>query len=351
LRAQDYLDFYRHHYRSLYSAAAVPDEDFVREQISRGRGVRRWVEDLCGSVAGWRVYEVGCGAGGILKAFAEAGCRVCGCDFDAAYLAAARRLEIEVFVGGSEAFCGQPPADLVILSHVFEHFWDVRGDLARLRRILAPHGLLYVEVPGIFALRAWRHGDFTRLAQTAHTMHFTLATLTHALERHGFVLISGDELVRALFAARRSTLADIQGAHLRLLENTCSEDVRVSPASFRQAYLRARWENIGHQIGAAETVALYGAGRHTRYLLDCLRGAPGPRVSVILDDESTRNGSNLDGIRVTNDLLGEAQPPAAIVISSDSLETRLASSAHTRYGARWPIFRLYDGLPPGPYPA
>ncbi len=349
LRARDYTDFYRHHYRGLYSSSAEATDEFINEQISRGRALVHRIEQLRGPLEGSRVYEVGCGAGGILRAFAEAGCAVAGADFDTAYLNAARRLEVDVAEGGTDTLEGRPPADLIILSHVLEHFWDIPRDLERVRAALTAKGMVYVEVPGLFSLREWRNGDFGMLAQTAHTLHLSLASLTRLMGRHGFELITGDEYIRSLFGRDASVLADVQDAHLRLLEESVQDHHAVGDASFRQAYLRCRWENLGLRFGPGSRVALYGAGRHTHYLLDTIRNAPGPTVSVILDDSPAKQGTTIDGIPVSGELSVD-DSPAAIVISSDNYETSLCALAERAYGSRLPIVRLYDGLPPGPYP-
>lgn len=356
LRPEDYEDFYREHYRALYSCSARPTAEFVREQASRGRTIRSWIEQTCGDLSGLRVVEVGCGAGGVLSAFAEAGCTVAGCDFDREYLAAAERAGIRVVEGGCAALEDLGPADLVILSHVLEHFWDVRTDLRRIAATLAPGGRVYVEVPGIFSLRTWRRGDFRLMAQTAHTLHFCLASLAQVLAGAGLRLLTGDEFVRALFAPDAATAADAALRHLTLLEAQLPPGgnglASVEPGvDFRREYLRARWESLGLRLGTGARVALYGAGRHTRYLLECVRGAPGPRVAVILDDDPQLAGRRLDDVPIVTDLPRDPGSLQGLVISSDVHERALARRAARRFGPGMPIFCLYENLPPGPYPS
>ncbi|GAG10694.1 unnamed protein product, partial [marine sediment metagenome] len=231
-----------------------------------------------------------------------------------------------------------------------EHFWDLSTDLDNLRRTLKDDGLIYVEAPGIFGLRDWREGNYTLLTQTAHTLHLTLASLTRLMQQHGFVLITGDEYIRSFFALDSKTLSDVQLAHLSVLERTQARQRAAGTAGFRQAYLRCRWENLGLRFGPDANVALYGAGRHTEYLLDSIHRAPGPIVSVILDDDPAKEGTTLAGVPVTNDLGDRASSPSAIVISSDNYEAQMAAAAERRYGSHLPIIRFYEGLPPGPYP-
>ena len=89
--------------------------------------------------------------------------------------------------------------DLVIYSHVLEHVLDVGAELDRLRGVLAPSGIVYLEVPGIKRLDAGYEDDFLRYLQNAHCYHFSLVTLTNLLAGHGFERIAGDDLVRSAF--------------------------------------------------------------------------------------------------------------------------------------------------------
>src|SRR5690606_37611849 len=100
------------------------------------------------------------------------------------------------------------PADLVIYSHVLEHIPDVRDELRRIRSLLAPGGLLYVEVPSARHIRRAYRGDFLRLLQNAHTFHFTLRSLRNLLLAEGFECLQGDETVRAVFRASETAASE-----------------------------------------------------------------------------------------------------------------------------------------------
>ena len=144
--------------------------------------------------------EVGCGAGGILAAFRDRGFDVQGLDVAADRLAYGRERHRLDLVAGTlaEVEPGRRP-DLVIYSHVLEHVLDVGGELDRLRGVLAPGGIVYLEVPGIKRLDAGYEDDFLRYLQNAHCYHFSLVTLTNLLAGHGFERLAGDELVRSAF--------------------------------------------------------------------------------------------------------------------------------------------------------
>jgi 2-polyprenyl-3-methyl-5-hydroxy-6-metoxy-1,4-benzoquinol methylase len=76
--------------------------------------------------------------------------------------------------------------DVVTAFQVFEHMVDPAGDVARIRRLLKPGGLLVIEVPNIdtasVKLLKAKHRHFVE----DHVSFFSAKTLGHLLERIGF---------------------------------------------------------------------------------------------------------------------------------------------------------------------
>jgi hypothetical protein len=123
-----------------------------------------------------------------------------GCEYSQAYAQEAQRLGVDARVGGMETLGGIEP-DVIILSHVVEHFADMPRELARLRGLCGPETLLYVEVPGVMTIheRPQYSFELSQYFTLAHTYHFTLTTLTAAMTRAGFARVYGDEEVRTVF--------------------------------------------------------------------------------------------------------------------------------------------------------
>lgn len=200
MRPSDYDDFYRRHYRGLYSGSEQPTGSFFDQQLGQGRIILRWLaeRDLLGRRGG-TVLEVGCGAGGILAAFDRRGHKTLGVDLGEDYLERGRAAGLDLRQGGVDTLPDEPLADLVIYCHVLEHVLDPRGELEHIRRRLRPGGLLYVEVPGV--RNAWRayQGDLLSYWQNAHLWHFSLGTLDNLLGLGRFSRIQGTEYVRAVY--------------------------------------------------------------------------------------------------------------------------------------------------------
>lgn len=90
-------------------------------------------------------------------------------------------------------------------------------------------------------------------------------------------------------------------------------------------------------------VCVYGAGKHTRRLGEALM-APPVDVLGIIDDNPALTGSSLWGYPILSGSAAAALGPEAIVLSSDTIESRLAEAAEAiagPIGAR--VIRLYAG--------
>lgn len=73
--------------------------------------------------------------------------------------------------------------DIIVMSHVLEHFYDPNTALEKCRTILADNGILVIEVPNI--LKPFRSLDRYFL-RYVHPSAFSLQTLQAMLEKHGF---------------------------------------------------------------------------------------------------------------------------------------------------------------------
>jgi SAM-dependent methyltransferase len=217
--------FYADDYRALYVGGTGVPEWFFSWQTQNGQKILDFVRGSRPDFAGSTVFDVGCGAGGTLLPFRAAGCRVFGCDTGRDYLERGKSEGLTLEFG--EAPCLRPhgPADLVILSHVLEHLPHPLASLSQVRDLLAPQGLLYVELPGIFSILR-TYGDALLFLQNAHLYHFTLETLSALLARAGFRLVKGDQLIRALYEpAGAPPEVGVGGQAWRVLSYLCWAEV------------------------------------------------------------------------------------------------------------------------------
>lgn len=117
--------------------------------------------------------------------------------------------------------------------------------------------------------------------------------------------------------------------------------------AFLVPYIRARWELLKTQLPLGKKFALYGAGAHTRWLLNVTRDLSDLRPTVILDDEPKTRA--IDGIPVCHPSDVAADDLGLVLISSDQWESLMVGRCRDWFGGRVMIERLYEHLPPGPY--
>jgi len=121
------------------------------------------------------------------------------------------------------------------------------------------------------------------------------------------------------------------------------QDGKLRESRLTQCLLRMRWEGLKP---VHRQVCLFGAGSHSRWLLDCIKGAKGPEVVAILDDRSELD--ELEGIPVMRP--GALDTPLPIVLSTDVHQQRMRARCHELFGTDRCTIDLYEGCPPGPYP-
>ena len=159
------------------------------------------------------MLEIGAGTGSVLEELVASGredgrtLNVLGTEFSRECIALAAERSIPMVKGGfAEVIATGQRFDLVVLSHVFEHFIDLSDALASLRKVLSPTGIAYVEVPGVMSLhdRPVYGFDYIRYLTHAHIYQFNLTALTDVFARGGFERLVGNEQVEAVFRATDS---------------------------------------------------------------------------------------------------------------------------------------------------
>lgn len=162
------------------------------------------------------VIEIGCGSGLKLeeiKKFFEINniqVNVFGCDYSENAIKKAKEKHIEVYKGSVDSLIGKT-ADIVILSHVVEHFTDIKAEFEEIKKLLKMESFLYIEVPGVGELINKSEYGYNYLVYSvmAHMYNFNLTSLRSVIEPLGFEFIAGDEYVRSIFCYNPSHLSGV----------------------------------------------------------------------------------------------------------------------------------------------
>lgn len=212
---RDGADYFYHNYWGKIQWKGNPEKNFIDRIKPRAYAWKRFA--FVGLILGAHlrnlqtVFEVGCGDGCNLFPYYLAGKETKGCDLDDNFLIPGRRSGLDLRQGHIEVLkeCHRK-ADLIIISHVFEHMLDLDKEIEDIKNIINPGGYVYVEVPGLLN---WNRCHSQQLKedgyesgnnlmmylQFQHNYHFDLYHLTSFWTRHGFKLVRGDEWGRAVF--------------------------------------------------------------------------------------------------------------------------------------------------------
>jgi SAM-dependent methyltransferase len=146
--------------------------------------------------SGYRVLEVGCGTGNVLRVLDRA-CRhghVVGMDLFAEGLHyARRRTTVPLVQGDMHRAPFSVPFDMIGLFDVLEHLPDDRRVLADLHGMLQPGGVLILSVPAHQSL--WSYFD----EAACHCRRYTLPELESKLREAGFTIEYATEFMSVLF--------------------------------------------------------------------------------------------------------------------------------------------------------
>ena len=160
-----------------------------RAQWTKESGVR--LDWVARHRATGTLVDVGCGTGELVAVAAGRGFEAHGVEPSALGAAETRKLGGATSVAPTvDAWARAHPdrtADVVTLFHVLEHVHEPGAFLAGIHGILAPDGLLFLEVPNFGSAAARRDPvAWTGTAISDHVLHYTGASIERVLGDTGF---------------------------------------------------------------------------------------------------------------------------------------------------------------------
>jgi 2-polyprenyl-3-methyl-5-hydroxy-6-metoxy-1,4-benzoquinol methylase len=165
--------FYAEDYDALYRGRKKSDLRTFSFQYKRGKRIINFIKkyDSVFSFDRKLVLDVGCGTGGVLAAFKDAGAQVIGFDLgaDLEYGVKVHRLCLNR--GTIEGYHETQKPDIIIYSHVMEHLPFPQEELKRIKKVCHEKTLVYIEVPGVLSMHK-SEGDFMLYLQNAHLYTF-----------------------------------------------------------------------------------------------------------------------------------------------------------------------------------
>ena len=181
--------FYKSDYRDIYDYGLNRNDEFNSGK-EVGESIKQLLYDYDADYN--VVFDIGCNMGQHLSAFEDK--ETYGVDYCKESIGYGKDKGLSVFHGGIEVLEKlNKKADVIILSHVLEHFIDIEKELDRISKLLNPDGFLYVGVLGSYS------NYFPAIVQNAHNWQFTSNSLTYSMECCGWQPWHCDSTIHSLW--------------------------------------------------------------------------------------------------------------------------------------------------------
>ncbi len=151
--------------------------EVMHEAVRYTRSISGLIEDAWPENA-TNILEFGAGDGAFVRQFRAAGANVDCVEIDGKLRAGLQKIGGNVF--GDIREVASQSYDFIYSINVLEHIPDLVAEVAELRRVLKPGGVLFVFVPAFKMI--WTSLD----TEVGHVTRFTRGSLTSALQQGGF---------------------------------------------------------------------------------------------------------------------------------------------------------------------
>ena len=101
----------------LFTSSPQAPDDFFQEQVTHGKQIYKFVISEFNNKDNLTIFDIGCGAGGVLIPFRDEGYLTYGCDMGNEYLRKGRQANLILEEGNEDSLKKYEKADLIILSH------------------------------------------------------------------------------------------------------------------------------------------------------------------------------------------------------------------------------------------
>ncbi len=305
-----------------------------------------------GSPAGQSVLDVGC-ADGLFSVWAarRGASRVLGVERNvynyehACFVRHAANLDNVSFVNGPvESVDASEPFDDVFALGLLYHVIDPVGTLHKLRRVCRDRLFATIAID----LDADDDAPMARLDRYMTDGHgfwsFNVAYVRQIFETAGFEIETEEVTDRhepsgrpnGLFITARPGSASDHHIFAPVIDQEFPPSIER-----RREAIRRVWPVLGERFSGP--VALFGAGRHTPWLLEQTADLAGPRVVCVLDDRPPSAGT-IGEIPVRKPHPDDAGKFDAVLVSSWFQHETIEKRCRELYGDRLPIISLTSSM-------
>ena len=186
-------NFYRTNYRKYYESIETPTDEYVAKGpfIPRANFVVEKLAEHLDVKAEFKLLDIGCAEGSLLKRIGDTfpNALLYGIEPDPNFGEYARQTtRATISTGDFEELLGAEDLtefDVVTFTHVLEHILEPHEFLQRIKKIMKPNALCYVEVPNIHNKRTKGRGHI----HLGHVLSWSPQNLKWLLLKNNFGIV------------------------------------------------------------------------------------------------------------------------------------------------------------------
>ena len=341
-------DYYA--YMSLYdmSLYEFTDSNSLSQRVNRYQRIFAFIHDYIKKDQPELSYilDIGCSTGYLLSLFKTNRYKVLGVDpSPKCKNIAINEYGVNVITGTLDTISIQNEKyDVIILSHVLEHIVDLSSFILKLKSILSPKGIIYVEVPDVQNINL-PFGYFS----FEHVNYFSKISLTNLMAKYGLSpevfgrscnKNEGENFPFAIYGIFKND------AESKLLINNDYELTMESIEKYKKIESDNKFSEKFESIFTNyNKVAIFGGGTHTSRILSLLKDEHFDKIVAIFDNDPKKNNTSINGINVyspfTNEKVYEKMIDI-IIISSLAYENEIYEQIKHLENEEIKIVKLYN---------
>jgi SAM-dependent methyltransferase len=233
--------------------------------------------------------------------------------------------------------------EVAILVGVLEHVRDLDTAMRQLASLVAPGGIVYVEVPDVLEFWRWPNAPFQDFS-IEHINFFSPRSLANLFARYGFSSVFTEQNSRQ--QAYRTVMSNVSAAFQKRGDTSepLLPDRDSKPALTRYIeQCTAEEESIRSQIdrlvASRRSVVVWGVGTNATRLLTTTRLAEA-NIAYFVDSNSKYHGKSVAGHRVESpDVLRQGNEP--VLILSRVFQQEISEQVRALVGSDREILTLY----------
>lgn len=336
----DQSDFDKYYARlSKYEYSGSPSE----ADLARHQQMAALIRRLRGTAG--RVLDMGCATGWFMQALLREGFSLVeGIEPSPTAVERACAMGLSVSVGTlwspSE---DSDPWDLLILSAVLEHVYDLNAAIKKLRSLISTGGHLFLQLPDASRFTEAIDAPFQEFS-LEHINFFGPRSLQSLMAKHGFKLVHLEQATVEIHA--RQKLPELKALFQKSsgpipspAKDYVTSDALVKyiqQSREREAELAPRLEALA---ASQQPILVWGVGSHTQHLLEATPLSR-CRITAFLDSNQRYQGLQMAGSPILAPSVA-ADYPLPILIGSYQYQSEIAHLLRHELGLPNPIIELY----------